>query len=306
MLNIKQRFEAVAGAMPRPELLHTPISYKVTREWELENTTRYEIYYTTEPGSCVRAYLFLPKDRARKHGAVLCPHPTNGELGGADPAGFGIKKNHFYALELAELGYVTLSPDIVYYGESVNADPFKMGYESGTMKVIFDHMRGVDLLCSLDCVDPDNIGCIGHSLGGHNSVFTAFMDERIKVCVSSCGLCAFTEYVKTNANKMGAWAQDVYMPLIRTKYDLDPYKMPWDLPELTAAIAPRYLFINACRNESNMNFAGAKLVIDECRRAYDSMGVSERFGTITPDDIHNFPPEARKAAYEFIKFAFGE
>ena len=35
------------------------------------------------------------------------------------------------------------------------------------MKGIWNHMRAVDLLQSLPEVDPNRIGCIGHSLGGH-------------------------------------------------------------------------------------------------------------------------------------------
>ena len=34
----------------------------------------------------------------------------------------------------------------------------------------------------------------GHSLGGHNSVYTAVLDDRIKVVVSSCGLDSFLDY----------------------------------------------------------------------------------------------------------------
>ena len=41
------------------------------------------------------------------------------------------------------------------------------------MKGIFNHMRCVDLLQSREEVDPARIGVIGHSLGGHNSMFVA-------------------------------------------------------------------------------------------------------------------------------------
>ena len=30
-------------------------------------------------------------------------------------------------------------------------------------------------------------GALGHSLGGHNAIFTAVFDPRLKVVVSSCG-----------------------------------------------------------------------------------------------------------------------
>jgi len=33
-------------------------------------------------------------------------------------------------------------------------------------------------------VDTNRIGVIGHSLGGHNSIFTAFFDKRLKAVVS--------------------------------------------------------------------------------------------------------------------------
>ena len=305
MRNLSHRFALTAGTMPRPELLHTPICYTVTQEWNLENTVRYEIHYATEPGSDVRAYLFIPKDKSHRHAAVICPHPTNGALGGAGPAGLGGMESRFYALELAKLGYVTLAPDTIYYGASQHANPYAAGYASGTMKVVFDHIRGIDFLSSLSCVDPDRIGCIGHSLGAQNAVFTSFFDERIKVCVASCGLCAHMEYVKTNDRKMEAWAQDVYMPLIGTRFDFDPGKMPWDYPELASAIAPRHLFISTCKRDTNINYPGAKCVIDECRCVYEKLGIPERFDYITPDDVHNFPPEARRASYDFIRCAIG-
>ena len=51
---------------------------------------------------------------------------------------------------------------------------------SATMKGIVNHRRAVDLLASLPEVDPRRIGVIGHSLGGHNSLFVAAFDPRIK------------------------------------------------------------------------------------------------------------------------------
>ncbi len=48
-----------------------------------------------------------------------------------------------------------------------------MGYASATMKGIWKHMRAVDLVASLAEVDPERIGAIGHSLGGHNAIFAA-------------------------------------------------------------------------------------------------------------------------------------
>ncbi len=72
--------------------------------------------------------------------------------------------------------------------------PNALGYASATVKAVWDNMRAVDLLRSLPEVDPERIGAIGHSLGGHNAIFTAVFDERIKVVVSSCGFTALARY----------------------------------------------------------------------------------------------------------------
>ena len=52
----------------------------------------------------------------------------------------------------------------------------------------------MDLLQSRPEVDPEKIGVIGHSLGGHNAMFTAVFDERLKVIVSNCGFTSFPKY----------------------------------------------------------------------------------------------------------------
>jgi pimeloyl-ACP methyl ester carboxylesterase len=48
-------------------------------------------------------------------------------------------------------------------------------------------MRAIDYLESRsDLVDPDRLGMIGHSLGGGTTFWTAAIDDRVKVAVTSC------------------------------------------------------------------------------------------------------------------------
>ena len=62
------------------------------------------------------------------------------------------------------------------------------------MKAIWDNIRGLDLLESLRFVKRGRYGAIGHSLGGHNAIYTAVFDQRIKVVVSSCGFDSYLDY----------------------------------------------------------------------------------------------------------------
>ena len=123
------------------------------------------------------------------------------------------------------------------------------------MKGIWNHMRCVDYLQSRPEVDPDRIGVIGHSLGGHNSIFLGVFDERIKCVVSSCGFCSFPTYMKGN---LTGWSHDGYMPLIKTRYELKPEKMPWDFPEAIAALAPRPFLAVAPIKDHNFDLQGVK------------------------------------------------
>jgi dienelactone hydrolase len=235
---------------------------------------------------------------------VLCLHPTNRPLGKGIVSGEGEKlvaggsekADRMYAVHLAERGYVTLAPDYVNMGE-YRFDAYKNGYASATMKGIWNHMRAVDFLQSLPEVDGERIGVIGHSLGGHNSMFLAVFDPRIKCVISNCGFCSFPRYY---GGDLKGWSHDGYMPRIRTEYELKPEKMPFDFTEVTAALAPRPFLASAPTRDSNFDVQGVKDCIAAAKPVYELLGAAEKLSANYPDCEHNFPPEARKVAYEWL------
>ena len=191
---------------------------------------------------------------------MLCLHGTSGPRGRT--AGLGADYPR-YTLELAERGYVTIAPDYPLLGEN-QTDPDALGYVSGTMKGIWDHMRAVDLLQSLPEVDGERIGCIGVSLGGHNALFVGALDPRMKVVVTSSGFDSFADYMGGN---LSGWCQSRYMPRIASVYDKDPAKLPFDFPEVLAAIAPRHLYIHAPQSDSNFRLESVKRCVQAARRS---------------------------------------
>src|SRR4029450_7683921 len=126
---------------------------------------------------------------------ILCPHPTDNTIGHKVVVGLGGRPNRQYAAELAERGYVTLAPSYPLLA-NYQPDLKKLGWDSGTLKAVWDNMRGLDLLESLPYVKRGAFGAVGHSLGGHNSVYTGVFDDRIRVVVSSCGLDSFLDYYR--------------------------------------------------------------------------------------------------------------
>lgn len=143
-------------------------------------------------------------------------------------------------------------------------------------------------------------------LGGHNAIFVGAFDPRIKVVVSSCGWTPFEYYnigeeaSKKYGGKLGPWAQDRYMPLIREKYGLEEGLIPFDFPEIIASLAPRAFFSNSPVNDSNFDFLGVKKGMEDAKPYFEQLGVENKIQVRYPLAGHDFPLEVRKEAYEFI------
>ena len=243
------------------------------RRWTAAPTCGGSITYASEPGSRVPAYLLIPKAVLRGDGrrapAVLCLHGTDNVVGHGIVVGLGSRPNRQYASELAERGYVTLAPNYPLLAK-YQPDLKALGWESGTLKAVWDNIRGLDLLESLPYVKPGGFGAIGHSLGGHNSVFTAVFDERIKVVVTSCGLDSFLDYYggdeKVWLPEKG-WTQTRYMPRL-AGYRGRLAEIPFDFHELIGALAPRHVLIIAPLKDHNFRAESVDRIVAAARPVY--------------------------------------
>lgn len=292
--HILTHMQTVMGPLPRPDK-PVALDVRILEEVPIGTLTRRKISYHTDSNHRVTAYLFLPKAEGAESPAVLCLQQTTA-IGKEEPAGLGGKPNLHYALHLAQRGYVTLAPDYPSFGE-YDHDFGRDGYVSGTMKAVSDNIRAVDLLQSLPEVDPERIGCIGHSLGGHNTMFTAAFEPRIKVIVSNCG---FTRFHKYYNGALKGWTSPRYMPRIATRYDNNPDEVPFDFTEIVATFAPRPFLASAPLHDSNFEVSGVKDTIAAAQPIYDLYGQEDKVQANYPDCAHDFPPEVREVAYGFL------
>ena len=302
--HIVRHFQRVSGPLPSP-LRRVPLDVKVVEEVNVGTLTRRKLSFQSDPADRVTAYLFLPvvhaarvngnarEPHVSKRPAVLCLQQTT-NAGKDEPAGIRGDPNLKYALELAERGFVTLAPDYPSFGEHAYDFAPTHGYVSGTMKAIWDNIRAVDLLETLPEVDAERIGCIGHSLGGHNAIFTAVFEPRLKAIVSSCGFSSMQK------DDVPSWTGPRYMPLIASEFKNDPKKLPFDFHELVAAIAPRPFFASAATKDSDFDVSGVKDVLDAARPIYALFGKADDLVGHYPEAGHSFPEESRKRAYDFL------
>lgn len=275
------------------------LDVKVLEEIDCGSYIRKLISYQSEPGMRTPAYLLVPKDllkakKTKAAPAVLSLHPTNAK-GFRVTVGLADTMNREYGVELAERGYVVIAtpyPQLSDY----NPDLKKLGYASGTMKAIWDNMRALDVLDSLPYVIKGKYATIGHSLGGHNSVYTAAFDDRLKVVVSCCGLDSYRDYM---GGKIKGWTSDRYMPKLLDYADkLD--QVPFDFAEIIGTIAPRHVLVVAPKGDTNFKFASAAKVVNSAAEVYKLHGAEKNLRIVHPDCGHVFTPEMRELAYKMF------
>ncbi len=294
---VLRKMQTIAGPLPhfdRP----WPLDVAIEDRYEAGDVVRRRISYSSEPGGRAQAYLLIPRaaiEKGTQYPAVLCLHPTHASLGNKTVIDPLAASNRAYALELAKRGYVTLSPAYPWLA-GYEPDLAELGYASGTMKAIWDNIRGLDLLEALPFVKSGGFGAIGHSLGGHNAVFTAVFDARIKVVVSSCGLDSFVDYKDGN---LKGWTQERYMPRL-SAFLGRAADVPFDFQELIGALAPRHVFLSAPLGDTNFKWQSVDRIAKAAAPIFALYGAADRLRVAHPDCPHDFPPEIREEAYRWI------
>ena len=294
----------------RPKPL--PLKLEVHEQTETEGYLRRLVSYAVEPEERAWAYVLVPRDYLGNGGdapsgpAVVCLHQTSPE-GKKEPVGLSGNEDMAYAHHLAMRGYVCIAPDQIAAGNRVlpGAKPYDTSafYRarprwSAVGKGMWDTRRAVDVLLTLPQVDPERIGIIGHSLGGHSAVFAAATDSRIRACVSNCGMTTFA----ANDRRLD-WSREswyIYFPLLRGLFEAGE-DAPVDFHEIASLIAPRpFLNITSLTDEvmgvPDTMFEFAERV----REVYKLLGAQKEFAAHFHDLGHSFPPEMRELAYGWL------
>ena len=286
-----------------------PPAFDVLDEVDAGSYVRRSIAYTVDAGPRTPAYLLVPKGvigGGAKARGILCLHPTDNVIGAGVAVGLGGRANRAYAAELAERGFVTLAPAYPLLAD-YQPDVLGLGYASGTMKAIWDNMRGLDLLESLPFVEAGSFGAIGHSLGGHNAVYTSVFDERIGVIASSCGLDLFVDHYGGRPDvwqQEKGWCQVRYMPrLLGYAGRLDD--IPFDFAELVGALAPRICFISAPTRDSNFSWESVARIAAAARPVYALHDAGDHLIVEHPEADHDFPLPMREKAYTLFATHLG-
>lgn len=100
--------------------------------------------------------------------------------------------------------------------------------------------------------------------------------------------------------RLGPWAQDRYMPRVKTRYHLKAELLPFDFDEIISTMAPRAFFSSSPLHDGNFSVEGVRKAAGNIAEVYGFMQASGNFTVIYPACGHDFPLNIRLQAYDFV------
>ncbi len=281
-----------------------------------------KIVFQTEHNEFVPAYLLIPKNLKGRAPVVICPHQTT-QAGMKEPAGLAGNPQLQTALHLVQRGFVAFTYDALCFGERHDAAsghygdaiPFYRKHPQWSLmgKMVWDLQRAIDYLETLDFVDKNRIGSIGHSHGGYTTLFAMAFDERIKAGVSNCGFDTFRidgntwRWSRATAllPKLGFYVSNprLNMEVYRAVPDSGVMDVPFDMHELLALIAPRSLLLSTSDEDFVFPNGGwsARRALARIKPVYELLGAQENLSSYYFNGGHNFTAEASANAYSWLE-----
>jgi hypothetical protein len=263
------------------------------------------ISYQVETGERARAYLGIPLKLAGKAPAVVALHGTY-ERGIEQAAGLVDDPDKAYLDHLCRRGYVVIAPEHFVAGDRAPAaGPYdtaefyrKHPEWTAVGKFTYEHSIAVDVLSSLPEVDAERIGAMGHSLGGHGTIFLAAYDERIKAAACNCGASFFRHNPGVEN-----WARDhwyVYFQHIRPGL-LNGELPSIDFHEIIALISPRaFLDVSALNDGDPVGQRQRVLMLTSVMQVYEVQNVAENFAFFVHGRGHSVAHESRELIYGWL------
>ena len=282
----------LGGPWPSP----CELQPRVLREEAKDGYRLLWVDYTVEPNDRVPAILLIPDgvNASAPAPAVAIWHQHAGQwhLGKTEPAGLSGDPMHHTGVALAKLGYVVLCPDALCFEE--RQDPEKKleagAYErfeflryvvdgrSMAWKNILDMQRAVDFLVSRPEVDPDRLGCYGHSMGSTHTWLIGPWEPRLKCLVGNCCLPTYGAIHRTK--------------LLHCFPNFIPGLHQFgDTPNIAGLIAPRALHLNFGETDGGSPIEEVKSGIEKISAAYKTANAESQFTWfIEPETGHVLSP----------------
>jgi cephalosporin-C deacetylase-like acetyl esterase len=303
-----QLWEILGG---RPQ--ETPLNARTVGTIDRSGYRIEKLVYESMPEVYVTAHLYVPTTGKPPYPGIVVPlgHTENGKA----------YRNYQYSYQnLARKGYVVLAYDPFGQGERRQYLRLRSGRafstgehtQAGRPMILFgsgfaryrawDGIRSLDYLLSRSEVDPQRIGCTGHSGGGTMTMYLIALDPRIQAAVA----------VEANFENMAGPNYDPPGAIADAEQDLvGGLPLGLDRGDLLAAFAPKPLLMSYTVHDQGQTYSpvyeeAIKENYDELRRIYGILGAGDKvdlFAGHLPHDLDYFQ---RRAMYGWFNRWFGK
>ncbi len=301
---LKQRYLDLLRDQHKPK--KPALDLVVHEDVLVENVYRRQlISYAVESDERAHAYLGIPLQLTDKAPAIVALHGTY-QFGKKRVAGLIDNPDKAYLDHLCRQGYVVIAPEHFVSGHRTPAEgPYETGafYKkhpewTAVGKFTYEHSIAIDVLQSLEQVDGERIGALGHSLGGHGTFFLAAYDDRIKAAACNCA-AAFFRHNPT----VEAWSRDrwyVYFKPIREGL-LKGEMPPIDFHEIISLIAPRaFLDVSGLNDGHGPTQKQRVLMLMKIMEVYELNDAPQNLGFYVHGRGHSVAHESRQLIYGWM------
>jgi len=275
---IRQGILEGAGLDPLPE--KTPLNPRFSEMRKYKGYSVQNVAIESLPGVFVTGSLYLPEKPKKKIPGILSTH---GHWTRPDDYGRFREDAQIRCAALAKMGAAVFAYDMAGYGEMA-----EWGWEHkhplALKQQLWNSIRALDFLLSLEYIDPERIAITGASGGATQAFLLTAVDERIKVAVP---------VVQVSAHFFGGCVCESGMPIHKSEHHQT------NNVEIAALAAPRPMLLVSdgadwTKNTPEVEFPHIQYI-------YKLMGAEDKVKNVhLPEEGHGYELPKRKAVYPFM------
>lgn len=287
----RRRIQQGAGLEPWPR--RTPLNAEFRDRREHDGYTVENVSFESVPGYFVTGNLYRPTRPGKSYPVMLSTHGHSRAVARREDydqhARFSPGMQARCAT-LARLGTAVLSIDMFAYGESMAL----VGQDAHKQPValtlhVWNAMRAIDLLLSLEGADPARVGVSGESGGGTQSFLLTALDPRVTLSAP---------VVMVSSYFFGGCACESGRPIHRSGDHFANNAL------IAALAAPRPLLVVSDGKDWTQHVP--KVEYPFLRAIYGHYGATAQVANVhLADEGHDYGPSKRAALYRFVAEKFG-
>jgi len=278
--HLRKQILFAAGLDPMPE--KTPLHPQIFGRIQTKDCIIEKVLLETMPGYYLGGNLYRPLNGAGKLPAVLNPHGhwTYGRLENQP-----LYSGPTLGANFARQGYVVFAWDMVGYNDTIQTphafgSPQEKLWSFGPYGLqLWNSIRALDFVLSLDDVDPSRIAMTGASGGATQTISLAAVDDRVSYFAPVNMISAYMQGGDFCENAPGL-------------------RFETNNVEIAAMMAPKPLLMVSATGDWTKNTPTEEY--PAIKRLYELYGKSGNIETIQLDAPHNYNKENREAVYRFF------